>query len=377
MATKKGKRSTSAKKSADAETIKKKSTKQDAETAATEDTVEVVEVVETTVDNIESNDGDKVQLADKLITLNPVALVAEAVGMFVISIACYRLIDNSAYGLLAIALIISAISVVFVKVSGAHFNPAITVAQWVLRKINGVKATAYVLAQILGVALAMVAIHIVDNQTVNIVDEVKNKLISATKTAQEPITVEKLAPMNKEELGKYLKTEYSMTFDEAVSQLGIKTSSSASDDSSNAKEKEISLSTKNIESHVTLGFKSSPVGYIFAELIGSIVVGVGAAFAYARRKTAHATGSASIMGVSYIAGLVIAGSTAILNPALGIIYRVYDLVRGGSFMGFSGGALVASILVYAITPVIGVTIGYLIYDKCTKDAKKNEESIEL
>lgn len=385
MATKKGKRSTSVKKSAEAETIKKKSTKKEVEASVEDDAAEVVEEVVEVVEVVEStNDdssdvagGDKVALADKLIALNPVALVAEAIGMFVISIVCYRLIDNTAYGLLAIALVISVMSAIFFKVSGSHFNPAITVAQWILRKINGVKATAYILAQILGVAVAMLAIHIVDNQTVNIVDEVKNKLISATKTAQEPITVEKLAPMNKQQLGEYLKSEYSMTFDEAVSQLGIKTSSEVKGKLSNTKEKEIQLAQKTIQPHVILGFKTSPVGYIFAELIGSIIVGAGAAFAYARRKTATASGAATVMGGAYITGLIVAGSTAILNPALGIIYRVYDLVKGGSLIGFSGGALAASILVYIVTPIIGTTLGFLIYSQCTKDANKNAESIEV
>lgn len=51
------------------------------------------------------------------------------------------------FGLVGIVLMIGAIS-------GAHVNPAITIAAWVTRRIGWLRAVAYIVAQVLGAALA-------------------------------------------------------------------------------------------------------------------------------------------------------------------------------------------------------------------------------
>jgi glycerol uptake facilitator-like aquaporin len=56
------------------------------------------------------------------------------------------------FGLAAIVFMISAMS-------GAHINPAVTVAAWATRKISGVRALVYVVAQVLGAMLALVVLN--------------------------------------------------------------------------------------------------------------------------------------------------------------------------------------------------------------------------
>ncbi|MNL26983.1 aquaporin Z [compost metagenome] len=55
------------------------------------------------------------------------------------------------FGLVAIVLAIGAFS-------GAHVNPLLTVGAWVTRKITGVRALAYIVAQALGALLALVVL---------------------------------------------------------------------------------------------------------------------------------------------------------------------------------------------------------------------------
>ena len=54
-----------------------------------------------------------------------------------------------AYGL-AVAVMVSAVG----HVSGAHFNPAVTIGAWVTQKIDSKNATAYIVTQLAGGAAA-------------------------------------------------------------------------------------------------------------------------------------------------------------------------------------------------------------------------------
>jgi len=55
---------------------------------------------------------------------------------------------------LAIGLMLAAVIYIGGHVSGAHFNPAVTLAVWMRKKIDGMKAIRYVVVQILGAVAA-------------------------------------------------------------------------------------------------------------------------------------------------------------------------------------------------------------------------------
>ena len=100
----------------------------------------------------------------------PVAqrLIAEAVGTFTlifIGVGSIVITQGSvdggslvavalAHGL-AIATMVSAVG----HVSGGHFNPAVTVAAWVTRRIGSGSAVAYILAQLVGATVGALAIR--------------------------------------------------------------------------------------------------------------------------------------------------------------------------------------------------------------------------
>lgn len=85
------------------------------------------------------------------------ALVSEFVGTFAI---CFvALTANASFGsvpggllgnALANGIIVACFASAAMPVSGAHFNPAVTIGFWVVRKINHAKAIAYICAQFLG-----------------------------------------------------------------------------------------------------------------------------------------------------------------------------------------------------------------------------------
>ncbi len=98
--------------------------------------------------------------------LDPRSLVVEAIGTFTLIFAGTGAVMVAAgktdIGLLeialahglAIALMVSALG----AISGGHFNPAVTVAMWVTRRIGTVSAAGYVVAQLAGAVLASLAL---------------------------------------------------------------------------------------------------------------------------------------------------------------------------------------------------------------------------
>ena len=67
-------------------------------------------------------------------------------------------ITNGALGLLGIAFAHGMVLMCMIyatgRISGAHINPAVTVAMWIARKIDSKKATFYVISQLLGASVA-------------------------------------------------------------------------------------------------------------------------------------------------------------------------------------------------------------------------------
>jgi aquaporin Z len=98
--------------------------------------------------------------------MNPRALLAELLGTFVL-VAFGSLSIVSANGssippiLIApfgFGLALLAAIVLFGHVSGGHFNPAVTLAAWIDRRIDLVGAIGYVIAQVLGALVASMTI---------------------------------------------------------------------------------------------------------------------------------------------------------------------------------------------------------------------------
>lgn len=82
------------------------------------------------------------------------AYIAEFIGTFIL--AAVAVLSQGqplfvGFALIAIVLTIGALS-------GSHVNPLITVGAWVTRKISGMRALGYVIAQILGALLAFVVV---------------------------------------------------------------------------------------------------------------------------------------------------------------------------------------------------------------------------
>jgi MIP family channel proteins len=87
-------------------------------------------------------------------------LVAEFLGTFALvffgagAICTERFLQSSGTGLLATALAsgiaIAVLSLAFSHISGAHFNPAVTIGFWIIKRMNTMEVLGYWLAQILG-----------------------------------------------------------------------------------------------------------------------------------------------------------------------------------------------------------------------------------
>src|SRR6476660_3929290 len=99
-------------------------------------------------------------------------LVAEALGTFFLVMAVVGsgiIAEKLAGGNQAIALlcntlptgaVLFVIITIFVSVSGAHFNPAVTLVMLLRGEIKGGAALAYVLVQIAGGCLGAIAAHL-------------------------------------------------------------------------------------------------------------------------------------------------------------------------------------------------------------------------
>jgi len=85
-------------------------------------------------------------------------LMAEFLGTAVLTTAVIN-ISRSQIGIgyfvaIGVGLTLSVLALGLVATSGAHFNPAITVGQWTIRKIGTLQAIAYIVVQFLGAIAA-------------------------------------------------------------------------------------------------------------------------------------------------------------------------------------------------------------------------------
>jgi aquaporin Z len=83
------------------------------------------------------------------------ALIAEFIGTFLLAAVVIAGQGQPIIVLFALVGIILAIG----TLSGGYVNPALTIAEWVTRRISGLRALGYVVAQILGAMLALVLLN--------------------------------------------------------------------------------------------------------------------------------------------------------------------------------------------------------------------------
>lgn len=82
------------------------------------------------------------------------ALIAEFIGTFLLTVAFIGTKGNPLY----LGFVLAGIVLIVGTISGAHVNPVVTVGTWVTRKMSGLRALGYVIAQVLGAVLALVAL---------------------------------------------------------------------------------------------------------------------------------------------------------------------------------------------------------------------------
>lgn len=82
------------------------------------------------------------------------ALIGEFIGAFLFTVAFMAIKGDPLY----VGLALTGIVLIVGTISGAHINPAVTVGAWVTRKMTTLRALGYIVAQVLGAALAFVAL---------------------------------------------------------------------------------------------------------------------------------------------------------------------------------------------------------------------------
>lgn len=82
------------------------------------------------------------------------ALTVELVGTFVLSTVILQNSNSALIAGIALAFLVAALT----RLSGAHFNPATTIALFLAKKVSAVRAAGYVIAQVLGGMLALVVV---------------------------------------------------------------------------------------------------------------------------------------------------------------------------------------------------------------------------
>lgn len=299
----------------------------------------------------------KASLVDNLADINPTAMLAELFGTFVFAAAVLRLATNNNFGAIAISLVFAVLVVVFGAISGAHLNPAITIAAWVNRKINGAKAFAYIVAQVVGTSLAVLVVSLLTTATYDLSNDIKQLAIQSNVVTEEEIAkdggVENWAKKYLEKNGQ--KVEKGKTAVEMIAE-------NAGLDKNRGVGVDVSAKTKVYTQPGLAQHKEW--GAMIAEFVGSIVFGVGVGFAlFNKKKSAVANGVA--MGFGMLAGLTVAGATAILNPALAIAVGAYHM--GGV------ATVLWPIAVYVLAAVLGMLAGVSAYRLVARNSDNSDE----
>jgi aquaporin Z len=266
-----------------ATTTKKAPAKKSAAAKTTKTTVTTAPVAATS-----SSLGDHIQLSLRSVPLWR-SLGAELLGTFLLAGVVIAGQGQPIFVLFGLA----GIVLLFGAISGSHVNPAITIAALVTRRIGWLRAVGYIIAQLLGAALAYV-------------------VLSGFIGGADAVSAQAQA---------YGQTAPSLYAAADVSKL------------------------------------TGKEWYIFfAELTGAAILGL--AYAYkSRQVVADRLANAFTVGFGVFIALMVAvsaasyvGATAVLNPALAISLHAYSWANIWPFA------------IYAIAPVIGAIVGFVVYD---------------
>lgn len=99
--------------------------------------------------------------------------------------------------------------------------------------------------------------------------------------------------------------------------------------------------------------------YAIAASVAGLAVFAFAVASAMREKKEHIAAAFTVGGGLFI-GLIIAGQTAILNPAVAVSLKAFTELKGSDALGWAIG-------VHVIAPFIGAAIGFLLYDLFRKD----------
>lgn len=268
-------------------------------------------------------------VSDNFAALRPGALIAEFLGTFVLAAAIIQLrLSGETTGFLvalAIMFVLIALVITFGVASGAHFNPAITIASWINRKTNGVKATAYIVMQVLGALVAFVVLSCLFNSSLD--GRVKASL------EQQGLT------------------------DTSAAQYGAKDVNDFIEQQGGTKKVAELLKIEFVKTEVK---KDQEWSTLYAELLGSVIFGLGVGYAiFTSRKWLS---KALAIGGGLFLGLIVGGGVAILNPA---VASAVDTFHGSdSFM-----VVFWPILIYILTTVVGMTVGLTTYRLIARDTE--------
>ena len=105
------------------------------------------------------------------------ALIAEFIGTFIFAASIMAVQGNVLFVALALVGVVLAVG----TISGAYVNPALVLGAWITRRMSGVRAVAYIVAQVLGAMLALVLL----NAYVHNAPEVGQQAASLGQTAPE------------------------------------------------------------------------------------------------------------------------------------------------------------------------------------------------
>lgn len=134
---------------------KAKSSTKTKRTAATKTTVAKNVAKDVTTSRVVSSTAATRPVVGRLAAITPQALVAEAVGTFALALAALAGPTDQP---LLVGLTLAVLLVAMIKVSGGHFNPAVTFGLWAMNKLELVKVPFYWLAQFIGALAAFMVI---------------------------------------------------------------------------------------------------------------------------------------------------------------------------------------------------------------------------
>jgi glycerol uptake facilitator-like aquaporin len=263
--------------------------------------------------------------------IKPGALLAEFFGTFLLAGAAIIFLNKGIEYMLAIV----ALVVVFAVMSGAHFNPAITFAAWINRKIKLSKAAMFIVAQVLGAVLAFFVVQgFVTEQNASYAEDGTRTVATIdSKLVEQGITQEQI-----DEAGGAEAWIESNGYDvsQLAAQLGV-----------------------NVQYKVPAVEEHKELFAFWAELVGAIIFGFGAGYALLAGRNHLLKGVA--YGGALVVALTLVGSTAILNPAVAFSLGGYN------------SASVWPYVIYILAAVIGVTLGFSLYNILLKNSDADEE----